>query len=87
MHLTLRQRAMLAFIWSYQQTQGFPPTQRDIQAAMLYVSVSSVDHQLSALEEKGLLTRARNVARGNVLTEPGRALGARLAGEAYGAAS
>lgn len=55
--LTDRQRQVLDFIKSETQRQGFPPTVRDIGAAVGLSSSSTVHAHLDALEAKGLIRR------------------------------
>lgn len=73
--LSPRQEAMLAYIWAYHQTQGLPPSQRDIQQALLYRSISVVSYQLARLAELGYVILRAHVARGIMLTELGQARG------------
>jgi repressor LexA len=55
--LTDRQRQVLDFIKSETERQGFPPTVRDIGAAVGLSSSSTVHAHLSALQAKGLIRR------------------------------
>jgi repressor LexA len=55
--LTDRQRQVLDFIKSETERQGFPPTVRDIGAAVGLSSSSTVHAHLTALEAKGLIRR------------------------------
>jgi repressor LexA len=55
--LTDRQRQVLDFIKSETERQGFPPTVRDIGAAVGLSSSSTVHAHLAALEAKGLIRR------------------------------
>ncbi len=55
--LTARQRAVLAFIRTSIADHGYPPSMREIGAAVGLSSNSSVAHQLRALERKGFLRR------------------------------
>ncbi|GGM84371.1 transcriptional repressor LexA [Dactylosporangium sucinum] len=66
-----RQRDILAVIQAWVDEHGYPPTVREIGAAVGLGSPSSVAHHLRALEQRGLLRRA---ARGP------RAVDARPAG-------
>src|SRR5690242_8223641 len=66
-----RQRDILAVIQAWVEEHGYPPTVREIGAAVGLCSPSSVAHHLRALEQRGLLRRA---ARGP------RAVDARPAG-------
>ena len=55
--LTDRQRQVLDFIKAEVARQGFPPTVRDIGAAVGLHSSSTVHAHLGALEAKGLIRR------------------------------
>ena len=70
--LTVRQRAVLAFVREHQRLRGHPPTTREIQAHFGFASqTAAVDH-LRALERKGALQRLAGKARG-LLPLPARA--------------
>jgi len=60
--LTARQRQILTMIRDWVDRHGYPPTMREIGAAVGLASPSSVAHQLKTLEELGLL---RKDARGS----------------------
>ncbi|GAA2616424.1 transcriptional repressor LexA [Dactylosporangium fulvum] len=53
-----RQQRILAMIRSWIDEHGYPPTVREIGAAVGLGSTSSVAHHLKALERQGLLRRA-----------------------------
>ncbi|MEU4243230.1 transcriptional repressor LexA [Actinoplanes sp. NPDC026619] len=55
--LTTRQRQILAMIREWVDRHGYPPTMREIAAAVGLASPSSVAHQLQVLEERGHLRR------------------------------
>lgn len=55
--LTPRQRQILAMIREWVDRHGYPPTMREIAAAVGLASPSSVAHQLAVLEERGHLRR------------------------------
>ncbi len=55
--LTPRQRQILAMIRDWVDQHGYPPTMREIAAAVGLSSPSSVAHQLRVLEEHGHLRR------------------------------
>jgi repressor LexA len=57
------------FIREYTQREGRPPTNREIGQAVGIRSTGHVDHHLSALEHKGLITRVRGKSRGIQLHE------------------
>ncbi|MFF9070483.1 transcriptional repressor LexA [Streptomyces sp. NPDC014891] len=55
--LTARQVAIIEFIEREVSRQGYPPSMREIGAAVKLSSTSSVAHQVMALERKGVLYR------------------------------
>ncbi|MFC7915422.1 transcriptional repressor LexA [Streptomyces sp. NPDC057386] len=55
--LTTRQADIVTFIERTVARQGYPPSMREIGAAVHLKSTSSVAHQLMALERKGILYR------------------------------
>ncbi|WP_432104457.1 transcriptional repressor LexA [Streptomyces sp. bgisy091] len=55
--LTTRQVAIVDFIEREVSRQGYPPSMREIGRAVMLKSTSSVAHQLTALEGKGVLYR------------------------------
>ena len=55
--LTPRQQKVLAHIKEAIEQRGYPPSMREIGAAVGLTSSSSVAHQLKTLEEKGFLRR------------------------------
>jgi repressor LexA len=61
--LTPRQQRVLATIKEAIETRGYPPSMREIGAAVGLTSSSSVAHQLKVLEEKGFLRRDPNRPR------------------------
>jgi len=67
--LTPRQRQVLQFIGSYQDNNGYPPSQREIAAHLQISGTLPVGKHLDALEKKGYLKRDR-VSRGIALTTP-----------------
>jgi repressor LexA len=62
--LSGRQQQMLAFIGEFVEQHGFPPSIRDIGAAVGITSTSVVDYNLRVLEREGYLRRTREVSRG-----------------------
>ncbi len=62
--LSGRQRQMLAFIREFVDEHGYPPSIRDIGAAVGISSTSVVDYNLRVLEREGHLRRTRDVSRG-----------------------
>lgn len=61
--LTARQQRILAVIRESVRTRGYPPTVREIGAAVGLVSPSSVSYQLGILEKHGLISRVPNNSR------------------------
>ncbi|MFJ9713644.1 transcriptional repressor LexA [Streptomyces sp. NPDC101234] len=55
--LTVRQAAIVRYITETVARQGYPPSMREIGQAVDLASTSSVAHQLTALEHKGVLYR------------------------------
>lgn len=66
-----KQRRMLAFIQAYTKAYGWPPTLREIGAAVGMASTSAVNYRLRQMEEAGLLSRWPNASRAVRLTEAG----------------
>ncbi|HHT01125.1 MAG TPA: transcriptional repressor LexA [Firmicutes bacterium] len=56
-HLTKRQKQILAFIQEQIRVKGYPPSVREIGAAVGLTSSSTVHGHLQKLEEKGVLRR------------------------------
>ena len=67
--LTERQLAILGFIARHIQQQRFPPTIREIGAAMGIRSTNGVNDHLKALERKGFLARGEMKSRALVPTD------------------
>ncbi len=61
--LTPRQRRVLEVIRDSVEDSGYPPSMREIGAAVGLTSTSSVAHQLATLQRKGLLRRDANRPR------------------------
>ncbi|MFY9189220.1 MAG: transcriptional repressor LexA [bacterium] len=69
--LTRRQGQILNFIQNWISAHGYPPSVREIGAAVGLSSSSTVHKHLQALETKGFLRRRRNQPRAlEVLTTP-----------------
>jgi len=66
--LSKRQRRMLEFLGEYIEENGYPPSIREIGAAADISSTSVVSYNLHRLEEKGYISRDREVSRGLKLT-------------------
>ena len=73
-NLTPRQKKILRFMHRYQQSNGYPPTLREIKVEVNIGSTNTVNYNLEQLAELGLVTRNRNVARGTVATKRGEAV-------------
>lgn len=69
--LTPRQLRVLNFLRDQIETRGFPPSMREIGAAVGLTSTSSVSHQLRALEDLGYLRRDSNRPRALEICLPG----------------
>ncbi len=67
--LTPRQRQVLQFITSFSNSNGYPPSQREIAAHLNVSGTLPVMKHLSALERKGYIKRD-NVNRGITLKTP-----------------
>ena len=67
--LTQRQRQVLQFITSFADSNGYPPSQREIAGHLKVSGTLPVMKHLSALERKGFIKR-ENVNRGIALTTP-----------------
>ncbi|GAA1637636.1 transcriptional repressor LexA [Actinoplanes couchii] len=61
--LTARQLRILAVIRDSVRSRGYPPTVREIGAAVGLVSPSSVSYQLGVLQSHGLIRRSPNNSR------------------------
>ena len=59
-----RQKAMLEFIRQFIEEHDYPPTIREIGAAVGISSTSVVNYNLDQLEQKGYIIRNREVSRG-----------------------
>jgi SOS-response transcriptional repressor LexA len=65
-----RRKAIVAFIAEFTAEHRFPPTVREIGAAVGHRSPASVNYLLGKLEEEGVLTRQPAMPRSLVLVEP-----------------
>lgn len=61
--ITTRQADILKFIWDWQSSHAYAPSNRDIQAALDISSNSVVAYNLRALREKGLVDYIDGEAR------------------------
>jgi SOS-response transcriptional repressor LexA len=68
MKLTEKQRAVLGFISQSVRERGYPPTVREIGAALGIKSTNGVNDHLTALERKGAIRRDPLVSRGITVT-------------------
>lgn len=62
------------FIQQFIETYGWPPSRREIAAALGFKSTSHVAYCLAALEQQGYLLCQPHISRGLVLTPAGHAL-------------
>ncbi|MFZ3150212.1 MAG: transcriptional repressor LexA [Anaerolineaceae bacterium] len=62
--LSIRHKKILAFLETYQQEKGFPPSIREIGNQTQISSTSVVNYYLNQLEEMGYIERSSNVSRG-----------------------
>ena len=60
-----RQR-IIEFIRSFVEQRGYAPTMGEIQKALGLSSKSLAEYHLKALEEEGIITRQREVTRGDL---------------------
>jgi repressor LexA len=65
--LTQRQRQVLQFITSFSDSNGYPPSQREIAGHLNVSGTLPVMKHLTALERKGYIRREDNVNRGITL--------------------
>jgi repressor LexA len=72
--LTPRQRRVLEFLREQISDRGYPPSMREIGAAVGLVSTSSVSHQLKSLERLGYIRRDPNRPRALEVFAPGGAV-------------
>jgi repressor LexA len=71
--LSKRQRRILEFLNEYIEENGYPPSIREIGAAAGISSTSVVSYNLRRMEEKGYISRDREVSRGLKLTSAAHA--------------
>ncbi len=67
--LSERQRRIYELIVEYTRREGRPPTNREIGQGVGIRSTGHIDHHLTALEKKGLITRVRGKSRGIRMNE------------------
>ena len=61
--LTRRQQDILTYVRESTKSRGYRPSMREIADAVGLRSTSAVSHQLTILEQKGLLTRGSRMPR------------------------
>lgn len=61
--LTKKQKKVLEYIESYTQKHGFSPSHDEIRKHLKLSSVSTVNHYMKILQEKGYIKRGKNIAR------------------------
>ena len=66
--LSKRQQRILEFLGEYIEENGYPPSIREIGAAADISSTSVVSYNLRRLEERGYISRDKEVSRGLKLT-------------------
>ncbi|MEF2965071.1 MarR family transcriptional regulator [Paenibacillus sp. M1] len=66
-----RQQAIIKFIAKYKTEHGYPPSNREIQAAVGLASVSTVNGHIDRLEKNGFITRKTDSPRTITLTDKG----------------
>ncbi|MBL7256832.1 transcriptional repressor LexA [Paractinoplanes lichenicola] len=69
--LSKRQRQILSMIREWIEQHGYPPTIREIGAAVGLDSPSSVAHQLKVLEDRGFIRRGARGSRAIDVRTPG----------------
>jgi repressor LexA len=74
--LTARQVAILEFIKSATESQGYAPSMREIAEGAGLASPASVKYQLDILEEKGFIRRDENRGRAMEVVLPDSMVGA-----------
>jgi len=61
--LTKKQKKVIDYIQEYSKKHGFSPTHHEIRKHFKLSSVSTVNHYMKILEEKGYIKRKKNAAR------------------------
>ena len=61
--LTKKQKKVLDYIQEYSQKKGFSPSHDEIRKHLRLSSVSTVNHYVKILQEKGYIKREKNLAR------------------------
>ena len=78
MDLSERQQKILSFLETFTQENEYPPTIREIGAAVGISSTSVVNYNLNVLAKKGYIARDKTVSRGLRLAARSGSGGARL---------
>jgi SOS-response transcriptional repressor LexA len=74
--LSERHLAIARFLYQHSQEHGYPPTVREIAAAVDIPSTSMVNYYLNALAHRGYIQRTQGASRAVLLLETGyRAIG------------
>ncbi|PIT98625.1 MAG: repressor LexA [Bdellovibrionales bacterium CG10_big_fil_rev_8_21_14_0_10_45_34] len=74
-HLTPKQLEVLSFIESFQQKQGYTPSQREIANHFEFRSLGTVQNYLVRLEREGVLKRNWNAKRALEIKAPQKSIG------------
>ncbi|MDD5433098.1 MAG: transcriptional repressor LexA [Candidatus Pacebacteria bacterium] len=61
--LTKKQKNILNYIQIYFDKKGYSPSHEEIRKRFKLASVSTVNHYMQVLQEKGYITREKNIAR------------------------
>ena len=61
--LTKKQKKVLDYTQKYSQKKGFNPSYDEIRKHLKLSSVSTVNHYVKILQEKGYIKREKNTAR------------------------
>lgn len=61
--LTIKQKKILDYIISYTQKHGFGPSYDEMRKYLKLSSVSTVNHYITILQEKGYINREKSIAR------------------------
>lgn len=80
MQLSEKEKKMYEYISDMINSEGYPPTVRDIQAALHIKSTSTVHSYLAKLEEKGYIRRDHGKSRSVRVENGGRAVGGGASG-------
>ena len=62
-----RQKQVLAYIAEFTGEHHYPPTVREIASACGFKAESAVQYHLDRMEDSGIISRTRNVARSIVI--------------------